>query len=417
MDDQNLSEVLFKPKFNYPETSLISNSGIPLPKLASEKHNLGFTRGWYRSIHRFWWVWQGANLMDIDVCLSAIASSKAPRSRQECFDTVAEYGGGNWIYEFSALAQRRVLEGRRLEEEERHADAAHQYRMASRYFSIAAYPYLKGDVLAADAALLGRRSYRDMFRVEPDLGTLEDFEFEVDGVKSSGLLHLPKADEARPCVVLLASYEMSPTDFYRFYRDHLLPERIALLVLEMPGGGLSQRQVLTAEQSVVLDAALEALAKDHHIDATRTGLLGFRVGGTACLRSTLLNPGRVRALGLVGPAVHSFFCDKEILNSFPLCIRSLYANRLDMDASDWDNVIPQLKPLSLKEQGLMGRGRGCAVPCMAIALNAFTSDDDMRMLEDAFAPFEGRTPDGSGRSEYMSSSLNQMAEFFKQRLL
>lgn len=152
----NLSEVLFKPKFKYAETSVISNSGAQLPKLERKDVSLGFTPQWYRPISRFLWTWQGGNLMDIDAALSAIASSDAQRSRDECLDTVSDYGGGNWIFEFSSIAQKRAVKGKDLEQRGDLAGAGHQYRMASRYFALAATPRLKGDTLAADAALLGK---------------------------------------------------------------------------------------------------------------------------------------------------------------------------------------------------------------------------------------------------------------------
>lgn len=44
MLSQNLSETLFKPKFDYPETSMISNSGVDLPVLSRHDPLLGFTR-------------------------------------------------------------------------------------------------------------------------------------------------------------------------------------------------------------------------------------------------------------------------------------------------------------------------------------------------------------------------------------
>ena len=45
MEDKNLSEVLFKPKREWVETSLISNSGCPLPEIGEEiEKKQGFNR-------------------------------------------------------------------------------------------------------------------------------------------------------------------------------------------------------------------------------------------------------------------------------------------------------------------------------------------------------------------------------------
>lgn len=418
MSAENLSEKLFKPKFKYLETSFISNSGAPLPKLYKKNHSFGFSPGWYRPVHRFWWVLQGGNITDIEECLSAIASSKAERSRPECYDTVSTYGGGNWIFEFSKCAQQRALEGRALKEQGLLEQAAHQFRMSARYFSIASYPHLKGDVMAAEAALLGRRSYREMCECDTQAVKLTDFKFKTGNLEISGLLHMPDMNTIHPCVVLLASYEMSATGFYRFYREQLRPLGIALLVLEMPGIGLSEKLILNAEQqSKVLDGALLSLKNHPNIDSSRIGLLGLRLGGSACLRSTIMDPTKVRALALIEPTVHSFFTDKEILNNLSLCLRSLYANRLDQDASKWDLVIPQLKTLSIKEQGLLSRNSSNPVPCIVASLNAFTTKEDLSLLQGHFKDCTCMVRKDQDYSDFMFEALDKASEFFKEHLL
>ena len=56
---QNLSETLFKPKFDYAETSTISNSACPLPTLSRRDPYFGFEENFYRPILKFtcahWW--------------------------------------------------------------------------------------------------------------------------------------------------------------------------------------------------------------------------------------------------------------------------------------------------------------------------------------------------------------------------
>lgn len=52
MFSQNLSETLFKPKFDYPETSMISNSGVDLPVLSRHDPLLGFHKNFYRPIFK-----------------------------------------------------------------------------------------------------------------------------------------------------------------------------------------------------------------------------------------------------------------------------------------------------------------------------------------------------------------------------
>ena len=51
-----LSEELFKPWVDFLETSGISNSGRPLPKLSRFDLAYGFEKDFYRPIHRFLWT-------------------------------------------------------------------------------------------------------------------------------------------------------------------------------------------------------------------------------------------------------------------------------------------------------------------------------------------------------------------------
>lgn len=414
---RNLSEILFKPKFDYPETSQISNSGCPLPEL-KDPANLAFSGSWYRPVYRFLWAWQGANVMDVDEALAAIASSKGARTRPQCLDTVKEYGSGNWIYEFSSKAQSRAVKGREREDQGELKEAEHQYRMAARYFDIAAYPRLRGDVLAADAALLGQRCYRGMCRCAKDLGVLEELEFESGGRPGQALLHLPDRESVHPCVVLMCSYELSAISFWSLYAKALQPAGIAMAVVEMPGIGMSGKIAAEAGRSPVLEAAVEKLRAHPCIDSHSLGLMGVRLGGAAAIRYALLHPEGIKALALIDPAVHTFFADKELLNSLSLCQRSLYANRLNLDAAHWDLVIPQLRPLSLREQGLLGRGRQSPVPCLTACFKrSFASDEDCRLLKGAFSECKIERFDDSSFSKDLAGAAMRAAEFFRERLL
>lgn len=417
MSAENLSEKLFKPKFKYPETSLISNSGCPLPELEQKNHSLGFSKNWYRPVHRFWWTLGGGNLLDIDECLSTIASSNQERSREQCFDTVIEYGGGNWIFEFSKLAQERAMSGREHKEAGDLEQASHEFRMASRYFSIASFPYLKGDVLAADALLLGRRAYRDMCECESNIVKLEEFKIQSAGTEVTGFLHLPNTTETHSCVILLCSYENSATDFYRFYKDKLQPYNIALLVLEMPGIGLSEKLTLQYSKLNLIDDAIDALKTHPNINSQSIGLVGIRLGAYGCLRTAIMSPNKIKAISLIEPTVHSFFTDKDILNELPLAVRSLYSNRLNLDAGQWDLVIPQLKPFSLKEQGLLGRSANNKVPCLAASFNVWSTKEDLKLLEGNFKDIETLIFKGESYSGFMNNALSRSCEFLREHML
>ena len=85
LSSSNLSEILFKPKYDYVETSVISNSGCALPDLGDGFHLMGshFRALWYRPLNRFSWAYLGANCLDIDEALAHIVMSDNERSRDQ----------------------------------------------------------------------------------------------------------------------------------------------------------------------------------------------------------------------------------------------------------------------------------------------------------------------------------------------
>ena len=395
---ENLSETLFKPRLKFVETSLISNSGAPLVPFREEwRMRLDCEPDWYRPLHLFLWSYAGGKLPDMESALSRIASATGERSRPECLDTISNYGPGNWSYEFNLQGARRGSQGRELVEQAGKAApeesarlkklACHHFRMASRYFSIAAYPNLRGDMLAAESYLQAQRFFRLMYEsLGPGEPCVAHVNFRTAKGETGGSLYLPvpreTLDEPLPCVILCGSYEHDLMTFFSTYRNLLMPLRLAALVVEMPGLGASEKLTLDYNSSVVVDAALDYLAELDCVDSTRVGLLGIRLGGTACLRSTILNPGRVKALALIEPCVHAFFSDPELLKSLPLCMRSLYANRLNFDAGKWDSLLAQMQVLSLKKQGLLVAGGQNPVPTMLwTPLDFMTRDEDVKALK------------------------------------
>ncbi|MBQ9274903.1 MAG: alpha/beta hydrolase [Succinivibrio sp.] len=414
---ENLSEILFKPKFDYIETSVISNSGAALPHLEAHDPMLGFASGWYRPVHRFMWIWSGGNALDIDEALANIATSHGNRSREDCLDTQKDYGPGNWIYEFGVVGQRRSVLAAQVAKEGDALKASHHYRMAARYFAIAAYPNLRGDSLAADAMLLCRRNYRSMIEIDPTDGDLQELTMSDGERKFTAYLHLPDRSSLHPCVLILGSYEQNITDFYRFYRDALKPRGIAACVVDLPGLGASERLDLNSDTSLIVDKALDCLKELSTIDSTRIGLMGVRVGGTSCMRECLLKPQRVKALVMLEPAVHSMFTDPRLHGRMQLCLRSLYANRLNLDASSWETVTPQLQMLSLKVQGLLSSSARCKVPCYVSAVeNSFTSAEDLKLIENSFDSQHIEVLKNQGKAHFLTHGLDGAAAFLAEKL-
>lgn len=424
ISDVNLSEVLFKPRNNYIETSLISNSGCELPDQGDGHHLMGshFRSLWYRPLNLFTWAYLGANSLDLEEALANIVMSENPRTRENCFDTVEQYGSGNWIYEFSSIAQARVQKARLKEQEPEtpctKMQISHQYRMASRYFAIAAYPNLKGDVLAAQSALLGRMSYRKIFNDVEHFGYYAEETFTVRGEKVTGFLHYVSNTEMQPCVIVLSSYANTSTDYYRLFSDYLRKLGIAIFVVDMPGMGASEKVTLDAQCSDILENAIQHLQeKVPYIDSSAIGALGFNMGANAIVRLSLIKPNLFKAVALVSPALHSFFVNQEGLNSLPLAMRSALANRLDLDASSWDTIVPQLQRLSLKKQGLITYSSKINTDCFVLFMpRDLKYDNDGDMIDGLF-PHKNTVSLKKVRvSEMAPKIFSNIANFFASKL-
>ena len=380
--DLNLSQILFKPQPNYIETSLISNSGAAVPDIALRPYSgSGFHANWYRPLNRYMWSWMGGNPLDIEEALANIACSEEKRSRENMFDTVSLYGPGNWIFEFANIAQKRILKAKKAIEDNKYELASHHYRMASRYFAIAAYPNLKGDVLAAEASLYGRKAYREIFVNSKRCGYYSEEEFTVRGKKVIGYLHSPDNKDLHPCVVMLGAYDQTATDFFRIFNDELRPLGIAAFVVDMPGMGNSGNLVLDENYSEIAEnAILHLKEKVSFIDSTKIGLFGLHLSAAAAVRLAILRSDLVNGLVVLDPTVHNIFTNVNYLSDAPLCLRSSIANRLNADASNWDTLMPQLRILSLKQQGLLSASGKCPVNCCVAV-----SDGDRPLVDDAHA--------------------------------
>ncbi len=111
------------------------------------------------------------------------------------------------------------------------------------------------------------------------------------------------------------------------------------------------------------------------------------------------------------------FTRRQILDQLPLCMRSLYANRLNMDASSWDTVVPQMQAFSLKKQGLISFSGKNPIPTRVWLGGAgFTSKDDLSLLQNTFKDFNAFVHGEDNYVDFMSQSLIDLRQFLKQTL-
>lgn len=364
-ENLNLSEQLFSRQRKVEETSMISNSADPLCSHPEEQVLIEglCSSAWYRLLRRAFWAWQGAEPIEIEEILARIASADAPRTHPQLLDTVQGYVPGNWIYEWSQTGGQYHKLGKELERVGETGAAKEAYLKATRYYSIASYPHLKGDELAQQAQLLANQAYREAGRLMPV--PLKQLKIPFRGKEILGYLHLPVDDRPVPVVMVSGSIDSLQMDFQRLYNDYLAPLGIGMLSLDMPGIGYASQWPLVQDSSRLHQAALHYLKDLPWVDSQRIGMVGFRLAGSVAARLAYLEPNLLRLAVCIGPGLNQYFVDPALFNRSPPMMRASLANRLGEDAADWDSLQTQCQVFSLKRQGLVGVTR-TRVPILSI---------------------------------------------------
>ncbi|MTC72565.1 esterase FrsA [Providencia zhijiangensis] len=363
MTQQNLSEKLFKPRVRQVETStLVSYSSHTLSQLENHSVLSGSSHNhWYRTLNRLMWIWRGIDAIEIEEVLSRIAISDAKRSREEWLDTVIGNRRGNWCFEWSHQAmhwQQKALEF------EKGQEACDAWLRAANLYSIAAYPFIKGDELADQAIVLACKAYDSAAKFSQY--QLKKIPFKVDGGKEvCGFLHIPSNVQGPyPTVMVCGMLDSLQTDYSRYFREYLEPRGIAMLTLDMPSIGYSGKYCLSQETSTLHEQIVRQLDTIPWIDHTRFAITGIRFGANIAVRLAYMCPDKIKAVAVIGPIVHSLLHEEKYQKDIPRMVLDVFASRLGIYQVDGQSLRHELSCYSLRNQGLLGRRN--QVPMMSV---------------------------------------------------
>ncbi len=414
MSQANLSEVLFKPRFKHPETSSLvrraSHHAAPILQSTLEGKSAPH---WYRMVNRLMWVWRGVDPWEILDVQARIACCKGERTNDELYDTVIGYRNGNWIYEWSKQAMQWQ---QKASQESNEAQSGKYWLQAANLYSIAAYPHLKGDVLAEQAQVLANRAFEE---AAPRLsGSLRELEFPVTGGSPiTGFLHMPRnAQGPLPTVLMCGGLDALQSDYYTLFEKFLAPQGIAMLTIDMPSVGYSSKWKLTQDSSLLHQHVLKALPNVPWVDHTRVAAFGFRFGANVAVRLAYLEAPRLKAVACLGPVVHSLLSDPQRQAQVPEMYIDVLASRLGMNDASHSALSVELNRYSLKTQGLLGRR--CPTPMLSgfWANDPFSPQEESRLITSSSA--DGRllfiTPEPVYKN--FDKALNEITGWLKQRL-
>lgn len=414
--EKNLSETLFNKvqPHKIRETSTISNSGEPYQCEPQEQHLIDglCTPSWFRILRRAFWIWQGAEPIEVEEILARIATSDGERTNPRQLDTVQGFVPGNWSYEWSQLAGEHSRKAKDAEEAGQQRTARKEYFLAARYYLIASYPFLKGDELAEQAMVQANIAYRDGGRFLPV--PLKELKVPFRGKEIKGYLHLPHDDHPVPLVMVTGAIDSSQLDFIRLYEKVLAPLGIGMLSLDLPGCGYSSHWPLVQDSSRLHQAVLQYLKDVPWVDDQRIGMVGFRLGGNVAVRLSYLEQLRLKAVVCVGPGMHNYFTDPTQFALSPPMMRASLANRLNMDAADWDGLQKSCQVFSLKRQGLAGVTK-TRVPILSIGhrRDFICPESDIRMLASSSLNGKAVVLDKEPVKEQMNRMLSEIGEWLR----
>lgn len=414
--EKNLSETLFNKvqPHKIRETSTISNSGAPYLCEPQEQHLIDglCTPSWFRILRRAFWIWQGAEPLEVEEMLARIATSDGERTNPQQLDTVQGFVPGNWCYEWSQLAGEHNRKAKDAEEAGQQRTARKEYFLAARYYLIASYPFLKGDELAEQAQIQANIAYRDGGRFLPV--PLKELKVPFRGKEIKGYLHLPHDDHPVPLVMVTGAIDSSQLDFIRLYEKVLAPLGIGMLSLDLPGCGYSSHWPLVQDSSRLHQAVLQYLKNVPWVDDQRIGMVGFRLGGNVAVRLSYLEQLRLKAVVCVGPGMHNYFTDPTQFALSPPMMRACLANRLNMDAADWDGLQKSCQVFSLKRQGLAGVTK-TRVPILSVGhrYDFICPESDIRMLASSSLNGKAVVLDKEPAREQMNRMLSEIGEWLR----
>jgi hypothetical protein len=289
--------------------------------------------------------------------------------------------------------------------------------LASIYYTIASYPHLRDEpsqAALANAFDAYERAGRH-FAVP-----LQKWDFEVDGVTFSAYVHMPAgATGPVPVVLKTGGMDVLSTEFYTLY-DSLSELGMAMVTFDMPGTG--NNGIVGADADKHHVAVIERAARDSRFDPERIAVWSASLGGMPAVKVAITQPqlaAVVNGCGLVhavhaqelgGPpppdedpselidAYNAGQLSEEQIAQFNESIASpeldaqrqsfqfeVYVDRVRAQPDSMLDLIAKSRPVSLVDQGLLGKGVVTDVPILSVNTHAdpLVPQSDSLMATDA----------------------------------
>jgi esterase FrsA len=360
---------------------------------------------WWRSVRKGMWEWEGVDWGVVKNTLERIENSTGKRRYQDKVDTIIDYGPGHWVYEWSVIGDEAFRKGVMQENSGNTQAARDSFLQSSIYYTQASYPHLRDEcsrtALAKAFEMYSRAGRYFLVR-------MEEWDLEVDGAHFRVFIHLPAKLSSKPIPVVLKTGGMDvlSTEFYPL-SETINAAGAAMIVYDSPGTG--NDGIVDSQYDKHHVAVLKRVLKDDRFDNKRIGLWSESLAGTTAAKMAL---GDYRdfiaaSVNSCGP-VHALYAMQmiggvpaqydlhEMINSYnagklskkeidefnramltphaKAMLRDFqgetFVDRVRGKPNDLLNIISKSLPISLVEQGLVGKKNVSNTPLLTINTHA-----------------------------------------------
>lgn len=387
-----------------------SNSATPVKPVVIDEEE------WFREIRLEDWATNGGDTAVMQAVLHRIQKATDNRENPQWFDTVIGPGPGNWITEWTTVAQQALEKADAANSRGDSRTARSHYRAASLYFTVAAYPqhresareekaYGKAKAAYEKAARLGDTDF-ERLRVPFEGGTLEAF------------LHLPKGDGPFPVVVISGGIDFAKTENAMLFEKYLAPAGIAMVSLDNAGFGDSQDWPADRpDMDRLYSAVIDMVRTDQRIDAERIGAVGQSYGGNTVGRLAFTDERVKAVVSVCGPVHQALDAGTEFIGNLPPQPRAALAARYNVPVENTERLAQLAGKASLVNQGYVGKVRtDTPILVLTTADDPFAPVDDIKRLAASSAHGQVKITGGHGHCPLLKDRNPPVADWLKRNL-
>ncbi|MFI7450689.1 alpha/beta fold hydrolase [Nonomuraea sp. NPDC049714] len=367
-----------------------SNSPTPVKPIAIDEAK------WFREIRLEDWTENGGDTAVMQAVLHRIQKATGERENRQWFDTVISPGPGNWITEWTTIAQQALGEADAAHSRGDPRTARNQYRAASLYFTVAAYPQHRETAEEENAYRMAKDAYEQAARLGD--AAFERLQVPLEGGTFEAFLHLPKGNGPFPVVVVSGGIDVAKTEHLTLFEKYLAPAGIAMASLDNAGFGDSQDWPAdNPEMDRLYSAVVNTLGAHQLIDAKRIGAIGMSYGGNTVGRLAFTDERVKAVVSVCGPVHQTLNAGTAFIGNLPPQARAALAARYNVPVENTKRLAQLARKASLVNQGYVGKVRtDTPILVLVTADDPFAPVSDVKRLAASSARGEVKITGGHG---------------------